>query len=70
MSHTFHRENCESRVRDIAKDLLGRTIVLTGTHAFEWSICICDGDSTLKITYSNRAKARKEFNRIRRKNNG
>lgn len=67
MKHTFHRENCESCIRDIAKDILGRTIVLTGTHAFEWSICICDGDSTLQITYSNRIKAQKEFNRLKSK---
>lgn len=65
--HIFHRENCASCIRDVAKDLLGRTLVLTGKHAFEWSLCICDENSTLTITYSNRAEARKEFNRRKEK---
>lgn len=48
-------------------DMLGRTIVLSGTHAFEWQITIVGEDSLTVIKFANRVKATKEFNKYRRK---
>lgn len=48
-------------------DMLGRTIVLSGIHAFEWSITIISNDTMTVIQFANRVEATKEFNRYRRK---
>ena len=48
-------------------DILGRTIVLSGTHAFEWSIAIISNDTMTVIQFANRVEATKEFNKYRRK---
>ena len=64
--HKFHRENCDTTIREIIKDMFNRTIVLSGTHAFEWSITVCDGNTFTKMTYSCRKTARKEFERYKR----
>lgn len=48
-------------------DILGRTIVLSGTHAFEWQISIVSGNSITTIKFANRVKATQEFNKYRRK---
>ena len=62
---TLHRENCNAYIRDAVTDALGRTIVLSGRHAFEWSISICVRiGNDLEITtttYSNGSAARKAF---------
>lgn len=57
--HQFHRENCDTTVREIMKDMFDRTIVLSGTHAFEWSITVYDGDKVTRVTYSGREKSQK-----------
>lgn len=65
--HTFHKENCESRVRATITDKWGRTISLLGTHAFEWSIVIeANGKMTIQ-SYPNGDIARKEFNNYKKK---
>ena len=64
---TYHRENCDNRIREIITDMLGRTIVLAGKHAFEWSITICSDNTYYKITYKNRIEATKEFNKFKLK---
>ena len=64
--HQFHRENCDTTVREIMKDMFDRTIVLSGTHAFEWSITVYDGDKVTRVTYSGREKARKEFKKYKK----
>lgn len=65
--HTFHRENCNTCIRMSIVDMLGRTIVLSGTHAFEWQITIVGENSLTVIKFANRVKATKEFNKYRRK---
>lgn len=45
----------------------GRTIVLSGTHAFEWQVTIAGENSLTVIKFANRVKATKEFNKYRRK---
>lgn len=48
-------------------DILGRTIVLSGIHAFEWQITIVGDNSLTIIKFTNRIEATKEFNKYRRK---
>lgn len=65
--HTFHRENCNTCIRMFIVDMLGRTIVLSGTHAFEWQITIVGENSLTVIKFANRVEATKEFNKYKRK---
>lgn len=65
--HTFHRENCNNCIRMSFTDILGRTIVLSGIHAFEWLIAIISSDTMIVIQFANRVEATKEFNKYRRK---
>jgi len=48
-------------------DMLGRTIVLSGIHAFEWQVSIIGNNSLTIIKFANRVEATKEFNKYRRK---
>lgn len=48
-------------------DILGRTIILSGTHAFEWSVIIVNKHSLTIIEFANRVEATKEFNKYKRK---
>ena len=36
----YHKSNCDSTVRAIITDALGRKVILVGKHAFEWSIIL------------------------------
>ena len=65
--YTYHRENCDCFIREITVDIYGRTIVLSGRHAFEWSITIYTRERIVKTTYPNGRKARKEFRKYKRK---
>lgn len=65
--YTYHRENCNSCIRKTTIDILGRIIVLTGTHAFEWKVIIMDYCKITTIQFKNRELATKEFNKYRRK---
>lgn len=65
--YTYHRENCDSRVRVTIKDKWGRTISLLGTHAFEWKIVIKSNDNITITSYPNGVKARAEFKKLTRK---
>lgn len=53
-------------MRDSFTDMFNRLTILSGTHAFEWSITICEGDRITKITYSCRKDARKEFEKYKK----
>lgn len=65
--YTYHRENCNTCIRMSVVDMLGRTITLCGTHAFEWSIVLeADGRVTI-TTYKSGREARKEFNNLKKK---
>ena len=48
-------------------DILGRTIVLSGTHAFEWQIAIIGNNNVTIIRFANRIEATQEFNKYKRK---
>ena len=48
--HEFHKENCETKVRAVIEDMFGNTIVLSGQHAFEWSITVCSNGTYIKTT--------------------
>lgn len=68
MKHIFHRESCELRARDSFVDIYGRVIILSGQHAFEWTVTIeveSLGISTQTI-YKNRKQAREVFNRYKK----
>lgn len=58
----YHKSNCDSTVRAIVTDPLGRKVILVGKHAFEWSIIIEKNDKIIITTFSNREKAVNEFN--------
>lgn len=64
---TYHRENCDCFVREIIVDVCGRRIILSGQHAFEWSITIYTEERIVKTTYPNGREARKEFRKYKRK---
>lgn len=65
--HTYHRENCDCFIREVIVDAYGRTIVLGGQHAFEWSITIHTRERIIKTVYPNGREARKEFYKYKRK---
>lgn len=63
----YHSENCDFRVRKVKKDAINRIIILTGQHAFEYTIHIVSNDkkSVTSIKYSNRETAIKKYNKIK-----
>ncbi len=65
--HTYHRENCDCSIREVIVDVYGRRVILSGQHAFEWSITICTRETMVTITYPNGKEARKEFYKYKRK---
>lgn len=65
--YTYHRENCDCFIREVIVDVYGRTIVLEGQHAFEWSITIHTRERIVKTVYPNGREARKEFCKYKRK---
>lgn len=64
--NVYHRENCDCFIRNIIIDIYGRKVVLSGQHAFEWSITIYTEERIIKTTYPNGKIARKEFCKYRR----
>lgn len=66
MKHVFHRESCELRARDSIIDRFGRIIVLSGQHAFEWSVSIEYEGIITSTIYKNRKDARKVFNQYKK----
>lgn len=61
-------ENCDTLIREIIVDVYGRTIVLGGQHAFEYSITVISITGRIVITnFKNSKEARKEFYKYKRK---
>lgn len=54
-------------VRAVIKDKYGRTITLTGKHAFEWNIVIESCNKLTITTFPNREKAIKRFNELKKR---
>lgn len=68
MKHTYHRENCDTLVRESIVDVWGRRIVISGTHAFEYSITVVSiTGHSVTTTYKNGREARKEFQKYKRR---
>lgn len=65
--HTYHRENCDCLIREVIVDVYGRRVILSGRHAFEWSITVCTSERIVRITYPNGREARKESYKYKRK---
>lgn len=66
--YIYHRENCDNFVREIIVDIWGRTIIMSGQHAFEYNITIISITGEPKtITYKNGKEARKEFYKYKKK---
>ena len=61
MSRIFNQRNCECRVRESKVDQYGRTITVTGQHAFGYNIHIQDRDKITSFPYPNGTEARKAF---------
>lgn len=61
MSKTFNQKNCECRVRESKIDQYGRTITVTGQHAFGYNIHIQERDKITSFPYPNGTEARKAF---------
>ena len=53
----YHKSNCDSTVRAIVTDALGRKVILVGKHAFEWSIILEKEGKLVITTFPNREKA-------------
>jgi hypothetical protein len=66
-THTFHKENCNNNIRNSITDILGRTVVLSGIHAFEWKITIISGTCMTTQEFNGRKEATKEFNKFKRR---
>ena len=64
MSRIFNQKNCECRVRESKVDQYGRTITVTGQHAFGYNIHIQDRDKITSFPYSNGTEARKAFKEL------
>lgn len=47
----YHQENCDRFIRETIIDTWGRTIVLSGQHAFEWTITICTKTTMVTTKY-------------------
>ena len=66
--YTYHKENCNTLVREVIVDIWGRKIVISGTHAFEYSITVISiTGKAVTTTYKNGREARKEFQKYKRK---
>ena len=65
----YHKSNCDSTVRAIVTDALGRKVILVGKHAFEWSIILEKEGKLVITTFPNREKAVDTLYYINRRNN-
>lgn len=67
-THKYHRENCDTCIRETFIDIYGRTIYLSGTHAFEYTISIISITGNIQTTtYKNGREARKELRKYKLK---
>lgn len=58
----YHKSNCDSTVRAIVTDPLGRKVILVRKHAFEWSIILEKEGRLVITTFPNRKQAVDMFN--------
>lgn len=62
--YTYHRENCNCILRDMVT-IQDKKIILSGKHAFEWSITIYSKEKIIRTEYPNGKLARKEFTKYK-----
>ena len=63
--HTIHPENCKTRIRETVS-FWGISFTLSGKYGCEWSIMKeCNGKITVTV-YSDRLKAKKDFERYKK----
>ena len=67
MSTRFKKQNCSSSVRDLFTDKWGRTIIVTGTYAYEWSVTIKSRTSVTSMRFETRIKAVKLINELKKR---
>lgn len=65
MKRKYHRENCKNCIRMTFIDQLGRKIILSGIHAFEWEVSILHNNNLTTVKFANRIEATKEFNKYK-----
>ena len=66
--YTFHRENSNRFIRETIVDIYGREVILSGQHAFEYSITVISITGKIVTTnFKNGREARKEFYKYKRK---
>lgn len=59
--HTYHRENCDCSIREVIVDVYGRKIILSGQHAFEYSITVISITGRIVITDFKNGKEARPF---------
>lgn len=65
--HTFHRNNCQSKVRKSHTKRNGVVISLLGKHGFEWSVAIKAPDKcflTITVFPQGRQAATKYYEQL------
>lgn len=60
----YHKERCTSTVRATIQ-FGNQTIVLTGTHSFEWSVVVESPNKVVITTFKKRKSAINEFNKYK-----
>lgn len=66
--YTYRRENCDCFIREVIVDVYGRRVILSGQHAFEYSITVISITGRIAATnFKNGKEARKEFYKYKRK---
>ncbi len=68
MARIFHKENCQSCIRRYVKLSSGVNVVeliVTGQHAFQWSVTIKKLNKISTCRFAGRQQALKEFNSIK-----
>lgn len=63
--HTIHPENCKNRIRETVS-FCGIHVTLSGKYGCEWSIMKECSDIITVTIYSNRLKAKKEFEKYKK----
>lgn len=65
MSKIYHKENCQSIVRQVYK-LDKIVIILAGQHAFNYSVTIKKNNSSKSLIFANRNLAIKEISELKK----
>ncbi len=67
MPRTFNRSNCTGCIRGEGRDFFGNKVIISGVHAFEYSVVIISGSTEQIRRFPNGKTARVFFAKITRK---